>query len=152
MSKIEDNLLVSGKKGKLTAFFNNDINICVSQVSKVKQNYDYDSSRFQATEKRLQDEIENKQAEIRTLDTLKYIRDTLKLKEATFKKKEIENEELNKTLQNEKLKMLLELEEKSKEIKEKNKKIQEIERLNISSKNKAVKLETNFKKEVRNSS
>ena len=152
MSKIEDNLLVSGKKGKLTPFFNNDINICVSQVSKVKQNYDYDSSRFQATEKRLQDEIENKQAEIRTLDTLKYIRDTLKLKEATFKKKEIENEELNKTLQNEKLKMLLELEEKSKEIKEKNKKIQEIERLNISSKNKAVKLETNFKKEVRNSS
>ena len=100
----------------------------------------------------MQDEIENKQAEIRTLDTLKYIRDTLKLKEATFKKKEIENEELNKTLQNEKLKMLLELEEKSKEIKEKNKKIQEIERLNISSKNKAVKLETNFKKEVRNSS
>jgi len=122
-------------------------------VSTIKEHYEYEINKLQATEKRLREEISNKQAD---LETLRAKLQTFEQSEASLKKKEretaSENDKLNRALQNEKQKnddlgkkMLQELEEKSKEIEQKNKKIQEIEPQYVSLKNYAVKLEAHYK-------
>ena len=122
-------------------------------MSKIKEHYEYEINKLQITEKRLRDEISNKQADLKTL---KAKLQTFEQSKASLEKKEthtvLENDKLNRALQNEKQKnddlgkkMLQELEESSKKIEQANKKIQKIEPQYVILKGYAIKLEAHYK-------
>ena len=122
-------------------------------MSKIKEHYEYEINKLQITEKRLRDEISNKQVDLKTL---KAKLQTFEQSKASLEKKEthtvLENDKLNRALQNEKQKnddlgkkMLQELEESSKKIEQANKKIQKIEPQYVILKGYAIKLEAHYK-------